>query len=117
MNNNNNNFMVCVNDDNPPSYTKVPLDKLPCCTIYQPRTRWQNSILPIKHDDPQKVANQFPFWGLWRTPNSPPLPQVFYPLDIQPLGLCNRGFYGGNDKGPEDNQINVLLSPNWALSK
>ena len=111
---NNNQYMVCKNDGN---FSKVPLADLPCCHIYQSRTKWVSSILPPRVEDPQKVANQFPFWGLWRNQYSPPLPHVFYPMDIQPQGICNKNFYGGKDYEPNEFQINGLLSPNWALMR
>ena len=109
--------MVCLNDG---KFTKIPIKDLPCCHIYQPRTRWVSSILPPRIEDAQQVANQFPFWGLWRTQNSPPLPQVFYPMDLQPQGVCNVNFYGGQDQTTSNAQynyeINTVLSPNWALN-
>ena len=75
--------MVCVNGK---TVKDLPVNQLPCCSLYRPRTRWVNSILPPIQEDPQLVANQFPFWGLWRTQDSPPLPHVFYPNSIRARG-------------------------------
>ena len=83
-----------------------------CCNMYRPRTRWVESILPPLYDNEQYVANKFPFWGLWRTSQSPPLPRVFYPGDLQPLGMCNSQFYGSDQTGAPS-----LLTPNWAFTK
>ena len=101
--------MVC---DQYNQWSQVKINQLPCCTKYIPRTEWVGSVFPPRDASPQRVANQFPFWGLWRTQYSPPLPRVFYPADIQPQGWCNPQFYGtsGSAEMP-------ILTPNWALTK
>ena len=99
-------------------FSKINSADLPCCTIYVPRTRWIGSVLPPHYDNPQVVANKFPFWGLWRTQHSPPLPHVFYPHDVQPLGQCNPSFYGvENTDSMGESTPSSVLGINWALTK
>ena len=93
---------------------------LPCCKVYQSRTPWVSSILPPKIDNEAVVANQFPWWGLWRTSRSPPLPKVFYPDSKQPRGVYDdwqqtkqeEPFLSGAVQ-----RYDPLIEANWALTK
>ena len=87
---------------------------LPCCQVYVPRTNVIPSILPPNIDNEVEVANRFPFWGLWRTPSSPPLPEVYYPGQVLPLSVCTKS-WSSWPSGP--NYVTPNLSPNWAFNK
>jgi hypothetical protein len=61
----------------------------PCCNAhFVPRTRWIGSVVPPNTGNEVVSSNLYPFWGLWRTTNSVPLPQVFYPSSIFPREWC-----------------------------
>ena len=63
-------------------------ENLPCCNIYRPYTDY--IAAPCVNPVNDVIAdNKFPWWGLWRTENSAPLPEVFYPSPIQPESLCD----------------------------
>jgi hypothetical protein len=80
------------------------------CHPYVSRTNWVPTPFPSHHTSERQLAAQFPWWGgQWRTPESPPLPQVYYPQPLLPRGMCEPAW--GNEPTP------FLLNPNWALTK
>ena len=62
-----------------------------CSNVYRSRNPYVASPCGNNtNPDNDNIASQlFPFWGLWRTTNSPPLPTVFYPSIVQPQSLVD----------------------------
>lgn len=87
-----------------------------CCKIQGSRTRWVSSLLPIIHTDPIQADCRFPWWGLYRTPDSAPLPRVYYPPQIEPLSTFLPAYDWPSDQQQEKIFI-PDLNPNWALTK
>lgn len=64
-----------------------------CCNVFVSRTPYVVTPCKTYHEDDDDIATQYyPWIGLWRTPFSPALPEVFYPKAVQPQSLCNPNF-------------------------
>lgn len=82
------------------------------CHPYVSRTNWVPTPFPTHHTSEKQMAAQYPWWGgQWRTPDSPPLPQVYYPQPLLPRELCDP------ESLPPFPVQSSLLHPNWALTK
>lgn len=83
------------------------------CHPYVSRTNWVPTPFPTHHTSEKQMDAQYPWWGQWRTPQSPPLPRVFYPQPLWPRGMCEESPDGySNNPTPA-----TLLNPNWALTR
>lgn len=81
------------------------------CHPYMTRNPTLAQNLPLAVVSEQRVANEFPWWGLWRTRESPPLPTLLYPMPQLPRGVVEVNETFG--KPP----LETHLTPNWALTR
>lgn len=95
----------------------IATKSLPCCHIYQSRTPWVSSILPPRQENPALTDSLYPWWGLWRTPQSAPLPKVFYPAQIEPRGVVDNYKDGWAEWYTSVTDTQPLVNANWALTK
>jgi hypothetical protein len=85
------------------------------CHPYVSRTNWVPTPFPTHYTSERQMAAQYPWWGgQWRTPESPPLPQVFYPGPIWPRAVCAPDTCDAQEPSPAPYS---LLNPNWALTR